>query len=169
MAYTEYVLGENREQIEFETARENREIAYSLAEQACRTVSIFTTDLDPAVLDQPGFVEAIARVARSHSRARVTVLVQDSSKAVNRGHRLVALAQRLSSRVEIRKPDAEYHDLKETFMVVDDVGYFRRIRPNRYEGQARFHGPLQCRELINRFDEIWQRSHGDSQLRRVHL
>ncbi|WP_303908697.1 DUF7931 domain-containing protein [Thiohalomonas denitrificans] len=169
MAYTDYTLGEHRELIGFGTADENRQIARSMAEQAGRTIHIFTTDLDPAVFNQVDFIEAIARMARSHSRARVSVLVQDSAKAVNRGHRLVELARRLSSRVEIRKPVAEYSDLKETFMVADGRGYFHRIQPDRYEGQARFHDPLQCREYVQRFDEIWQRSHGDRELRRVHL
>ncbi len=169
MAYTDYVLGENEEVIDFTTAEENREIARSFAEQAGRTIHIFTTDLDPAVFDQAEFIAAVARMARANPRARVNILVQDSSKAVNRGHRLVELAQRLSSRVEIRKPIAEYSDRKETFMVVDGTGYFHRLRPSRYEGQARFRDPLKSRELINLFDEIWQRSHGDRQLRRVHI
>ena len=169
MAYTDYALGEDAKTIRFSTAVENRGIALSLAEQAHRTIRLFTTDMDPAVFDRAVLVEAMARLAREHSRARIHILVQDSGQAVTQGHRLVELARRLSSRVEIRKPIPEYRDLTENFMVVDGKGYLLRVQSQRFDGQASFHDPFRCRELVGRFEEIWQRSHNDLQLRRLHL
>jgi hypothetical protein len=162
-------LGESEEPVPFSTAAENREIARQMAAQARRSLHLFTADLDPLVYDEPGFVEAAARMARSHPRARVLVLVHDADLAAKRGHRLVTLAQRLSSRVEIRKTPAEFVGSGDTFLVADTTGYLRRPIASRFEGEACFRDPFGARGLQERFEEAWERAHADPQLRRLRV
>jgi hypothetical protein len=88
---------------------------------------------------------------------------------VRRGHRLIDLAQRLSSKIEIRKPIAEYADINRTFFVADEAGYVSRPLAERYEGVANFSDRLSARNLVNTFNEVWERSQQDPQLRRLHL
>ncbi len=167
--FNHYRLGESGETIEFTSADENRAIVQSMAAQAGRSVWLFTTDLDPLIYDNSEFVEAIARMAREHQRARLQILVQDVTRAVKEGHRLIPLAQRLSSRVEIRTPIEEYAGLTENYLIADGVGYLRKPLPGRFDGVASFHNPLTARELSRQFEEIWERSYGDPQVRRLHI
>jgi hypothetical protein len=162
-------LGESDTAIDLTTVDDTRCVARAFAAQAKRFLYLFTTDLDGAVYDDEEFVESTAALARSHPRARVLILVQDSTPAVKHGHRLVQLAQRLSSRVEIRQPIVEYRNLRENYLVADGIGYLRRRLPNRYEGKASFYARLAARKLVDQFTEVWEHAHTDPQLRRLHL
>lgn len=162
-------LGETNELLSLETAGDHQTVALAMAQQAARSLHIFTHDLDHAIFDTPEFEEATSRLARGSQYARIQILVQDSSSAVRRGHRLVTLAQRLSSKIEIRKPVAEYADITRAFFVVDETAYITRQLADRYEAVANFSDRLTARDLVTFFNEVWQRSQQDSQLRRLHL
>ncbi len=169
MELEELVLGEGSGIVELDSAQMNRLAALRLAEQAQRFVYIFTPDLDARVYDSDEFIAALSRLARSHRRARVAVVVKDSTPAVAQGHRIIGLAQRLSSYVEIRNPDVNHADLNESFMLVDGVAFMRRKLADRYEAVASFNDPFTARRLGELFDEVWQRATPDPKLRRLHL
>ncbi len=162
-------LGEDETTISATIASEHRDLALSMTQQATRGILIFTRDLDPAVYDTPEFLEAASTLARRSPHSYVRILVQDSARASREGHRLVSLAQRLSSRVEIRKPPREYQEYNQAFFIADETGYIRRPLADRYEGVARFKDRLAARELALFFREVWERSHADRQLRRLHV
>lgn len=162
-------LGETNELLSLETADDHRTVAVAMAQQAVRSLHIFTYDLDHAVFDNTELEEAVAYLARNGQYARIQILLQDSSKAIRHGHRLVTLAQRLSSKIEIRKPIAEYADTKRSFFVADGTGYISRQVTDRYEAVANFSDRLAARDLVYFFNEVWERSQQDSQLRRLHL
>lgn len=162
-------LGETNELLTLESAADHRAVALAMAQQAVRSLHIFSRDLDPAVFDSAEFEAAVSRLARSSQYSRIHILVQDSSRAVLNGHRLVNLAQRLSSKIEIRKPIAEYADISRAFLVADEAGYISRQLADRYEAAANFSDRLTARDLVGFFTEVWERSQQDSQLRRLHL
>lgn len=162
-------LGQTNELLSLESAADHRTVTLAMAQQGARTLHIFTRDLDHAVFDTPEFEEAASRLARDSQYSRIRILVQDSSAAVRRGHRLVGLAQRLSSKIEIRKPVAEYADVNRAFFVADETGYITRQLADRYEAVANFCDRLAARDLVAFFTEVWERSQQDSQLRRLHL
>lgn len=162
-------LGEDETLLAPATAAENREVALALARQARRNLYLFTRDLDPAVYDSAEFAEAVSALVRGSERAHVHILVQDSARAAKDGHRVVELAQRLSSKVRIHRPSREYADLRETFLVADELGYLYRTVADRYEAQASFRDRKRARELTRQFEEVWQRSEPDPQLRRLSL
>ncbi|HKJ77402.1 MAG TPA: acyltransferase [Gammaproteobacteria bacterium] len=162
-------LGEDETYLEPTTMAENRDIALAMARQARRYLYVFTGDLDPALYDSAEFAEALSALARSSERAHVHILVQDSTRASKDGHRVVELAQRLSSKVRIHRPSRQYADLRETFLVADELGYLYRTVADRYEAQASFRDRKRARELTRHFEEVWQRSEPDPQLRRLSL
>jgi hypothetical protein len=162
-------LGETNELLTLETAADHRAVVVAMAQQAVRSLHIFTRDLDHALYDTPEFEAAALNLVRTGQYARIHILVQDSSGALRRGHRLINLAQRLSSKIEIRKPIAEYADISRAFFVADETGYVSRQMADRYEGMANFSDRLTARDMVGFFNEVWERSQQDSQLRRLHL
>lgn len=162
-------LGETNELLTLETAGDHRAVALAMAQQATRTLHIFSRDLDHALFDNPEFEEAASQLARRSQYARIHILVQDSSAAMRSGHRLITLAQRLSSRIEIRKPVDEYAVINHAFFVADETGYISRQQADRYAGVANFYDRLTARDLVGFFNEVWERSQQDSQLRRLYL
>ena len=148
-------LGESTELIELSTSDEHREVALALANQATHSVDIVSRHLDPAVYDQAPLLEAIKQMALNHRRSRVRILVKDLQPILTGGHRLAALASRLSSFVEIRVPAVQHKDFNEAFMIVDESGFIHVELADRYEGIANFADRGLAGELRRKFDEMW--------------
>jgi hypothetical protein len=95
--------------------------------------------------------------------------LQDGRSAVQSGNRLIELARRLSSRIQIRRPPVEHRDFAATFLLADDSGYLQRPFHDRYEGTASFNKPDTNRRLKQSFMEVWEHSQPDAEMRRLHL
>ena len=98
-----------------------------LLADARHEIAIYTRDLDPALFDVPPILEAIKRIALSGRRARVRILVQEPRRPLADGHRLIALAQRLPSLIELRTPlDEQDRQYASAFLINDRRGYLFR-------------------------------------------
>lgn len=162
-------LGVDAERILVSTSAENRAAAIALVSQGKRSLYIYSRDLDHPIYDNPPFVEAVRKLALYSSYSQIRILVRNSEKIVSRGHGLVALAQQLSSFIQIRKPAPDYDGYNEAFLVVDKMGVLHRRLSDRYEGEVSFHAPEQGAVLVKFFDEVWELSEPDPQLRRLHI
>jgi hypothetical protein len=163
------VLGERDLEFGVDRAEPLGAVTLALAAQARRTLDIVSRHLDPSLFDREDFVDAVKSLALSSRRAEIRLLVLDPAPVVLRGHRLVQLAQRLSSFIQLRVPSAEHREFNEAWVVADNTGYVHRRFSDRFEGTANFADPRHAARLTNRFDEIWQRANPDPNLRRLHL
>jgi hypothetical protein len=144
-------------------------VTNALAGQARHTLLLHTEDLDPAVYDQEPLVDALSRLARSHSKARIRILIQNARRAVQQGSRLIELSRRLSSYIQFRRPAPEYRNCHESFLLADNSGYLYRPNPGRYEATANFHDPGKVNDWESYFLEVWARSEPDPEIRRLYL
>ncbi|MCW8840011.1 MAG: hypothetical protein OQL05_02090 [Gammaproteobacteria bacterium] len=164
-----YKLGETDTLIELHTAEENHVVARELIRQAKREVWIMSYDLDPMVLSHEDIAEALSAFIRQGRQSHLRVLVQKSEKVVKQGHRLIPLAHRMSSRISLNKPGFEHRDYFESFMVVDGIGFYKRLLSDRFEGVASFKAPVEGRDLRALFISMWQHSEPDPELRRLRI
>jgi hypothetical protein len=162
-------LGETSLEFALESHHEVCAVAHALAAQAQRTLLLHTEDLEPAIYDENAFLDALSRLARLHSQSRIWILVQDARKAVQHGHRLIELARRLSSTVQIRRPGPQYRNYHESFLLADGCGYLHRPIAARYEGTADFNAPGKVAEWEKYFMEVWERSEPDEEIARLYL
>jgi hypothetical protein len=141
-----------------------------LLADARHELAIYTRDLDPNLLDLAAPLDAIKRVALSGRHARVRVLLQEPRKAVADGHRLIALAQRLPSSIEIRTPTEE-QDLQyaAAFLINDRRGYLFRPLGNRPDGEGSTYAPGRHAQLLSLFDQVWERSAPSEDLRALSI
>jgi len=165
----ELQLGVTDLEYELETQHEARTAAQALAAQAQHTLLLHTENLEPAVYDDSVFLEAISRLARAHGHARIWILVQDSRKAVLHGHRLIEVARRLSSSIQLRRPAPQYLGFHEALLLADGCGYLHRPIAGRFEGTVNFHDPGKVADWGKYFMEVWERSEPDAELRHLHL
>ncbi len=162
-------LGESRGSIEVATREEAAAVALALAGQARRTLDIVSRHLDPWLYDQAAFVEAAKQLALGSRRALIRVLIQDVDPILRDGHRLVALAQRLPTFLQIRVPAPQFRDFNQAFLVADGVGYLHRELADRFEGKASFHDPAAARDLLRQFQPIWDAAEPDPNLRALRV
>ena len=166
-----YKLGKSKAEIEVDTVDENRDAALSLVEQANHSIDIFTQDLDAEIYDNDAFERAVFALTKKHPTTRLRILVQNSMKPVQNGHRLIRLSQKITSSIAIHNPSREHQDEQSGFLVVDKIGFLYRVNPNNrnYNASFNFMSPLRARKLTEFFNEIWEHSTPDIQTRRMHI
>lgn len=164
-----FELGITVTQIPLEDSKDNRIAALALATQAQRSLRIFTRDLEAAIYNTQDFIDTVSKLATHSQHSIVHILIHDSTNVVKNGHRLVELAYRLNSKIKLRKPCYEYRNYNEAFLIADETGLIHRKLADRYTGMANFNNPLEARNLAKFFDEVWEKSEPDPELRRLHL
>lgn len=144
-------------------------VSRQLAEQARIRLRIRTPDLEPRVYDNAAFVEAVRALALRSARTDIRILLHDTDAAIKRGHRLIDLARRLTSRLEIRalRPPPGVPD--DAFLLADGRALIHRPNAERTAATVRCNAPRDVRLLENRFQALWHDAETAADLRRLHL
>jgi hypothetical protein len=162
-------LGDAHEPVEVDTSDAVRAASLALIAQASRELVLMSRHLDAVLYDNAEFSSALRDFVLQHHRARVRVLVKEPDAARREGHRLVNLAQQLSSFIAIRVPSNEFHAFNAAFLVADGIGAVHRSMADRYEATVTFGDRQVAGDLLRHFDAMWDSAHGDPGLRRMHL
>ena len=165
----DFTLGVTKAEIQISNVEENRQAVLSLASQARYGINIFTQDMDDALFNNEEFENHVYQLAVHHPNAQIRILVQNSTPAVKKGHRLIRIAQKLTSSVFIRKPPEELKKDKSAFLTVDGVGMSYRLQADSYNHDAsvNFMSPRRVKKLDEFFNEAWQQSVRDPKVRRL--
>lgn len=162
-------LGERSDPIAVATGEQVRQASVALVRRSRRRVEIVSRHFDPVVYDTVEFADALRSFVLASSRARVRVIVMDSTPVLATGHRIVALAQHLSSYVEIRRPGKQHARYNCAFLLADRVGSVYRMLADRFEGVVSFGARRIAGDLADTFEDMWAHSEPDPNLRRLSL
>jgi len=152
-----------------ERSEEHYATVLDMLQSTHRSVHIFSRRLDGKLYDTREFAETVARLASRQPRVRFRILLQEIDPLIKYGHRLIELARRLTTAIEIRAVHPDYRYYNEAFMVFDERRIIHRTLANRYEGIANDNDPDLARKLLDFFIEVWEVSQVDPNLRRLHL
>ncbi len=115
-------------------------------------------------------LDEIRRIAISGRGAQIRILLHDPATALRNDHRLIALAQRLTTAIQIRTPLEEVDLAYASSYLLNDVGGYLFL-PDAAKLQGRgarndrpSHAPLQ-----QHFDEVWERSERASELQMLNI
>lgn len=145
------------------------ELAVELCSAAARQVCILSPALDPETFDNPALADALTALIRSSRQTRVRVLVADTRGLVTRGHRLLQLARRIPSSVQIHKL-AEHPQWKnETVVICDRDGVLYKPGDSDHNGFYEPSSRASTRRHLDLFEELWRCSAEDVELRSLAL
>ena len=167
--FARFALKKDANLVDIDTSEACRLAAVSMARQAARSIDIVSRRLDPQMYDNDEFCQAVSRMVIGSKRARVRVLVRHVEPLVRRGHRLLNLAQRLSSFIELRVPAPEFDDYNGAFLIADGAGTIERRLSDRFEASVNFNDPRTAQELGRHFEDMWRTATPDMNLRRSHI
>ncbi len=151
------------------TQEENLEAAAEIAAQAKRWISIYTPDLEPGIYDNDEFLEVAKRLVLAKRYAKIRVLISEPHRTVRIGNRLVSVGRRLNSFIEFRNVHADYREHREAFMIADDTALLYRVEGRRWEGIADTYEPAVAKRYLSLFDEIWNASELEQELRELRV
>ncbi|MDQ2075421.1 hypothetical protein [Marinimicrobium sp. ABcell2] len=140
-----------------------------LCTTARRHLDILSHSLDPSVYEHQDSVAAISALARAHRLARVRILVRDTQPLIERGHPLVRLAQRLPTKIELRKQVVEPENTDMAFLLADQERVLYKNDDREYRGFVNFQAPAEVRSLREAFTRAWENAEADPHLQRLHL
>ena len=131
----------------------------ALVRSARRGLWLYTRELDPGLLDDPGVVDALRRFGTSGRGGEARFLLQDAASPQRAHAPLLALAQRLPSVFLFREVADPVDRAYPSAFALNDVGgfYFRGLG-HRFDGEADLHAPGRARQLRSTFDDIWERA-----------
>ena len=161
------ILGKTRDLLRLSTSAEHSLIAARMIEQAELSIDILSRHLDARVFDQISIIESIRNLVHEQPRARVRIIVRDSTPMVKNGNRLLQLSQRLTSFIHIHKLPKPYENVNEALLIVDGTAYIRQPMSDQYEAEASFSDRKQARNYADHFQEIWHVSEPDIESRRL--
>lgn len=146
-----------------------REHCLQLLSRAKRTIRIYSTDFEPWLYSQPEVVEYCKNFLLSSEHNRLLVLLHDSKRLLNEGHRLMPLLERLSSRTALRLVSQEHEIFPGCWLGIDDSGLLLRKTSSPHQGLIHYNQPQRVRPYQEQFDAMWSVAHADINLRRMTL
>ncbi len=169
MDFSSYSIGQPHDTITLEQSEDVRQAGLALIRQAQRNVIVISRHLDADLYNNSEFATAVREFVLNNRYARLRILVRDAGPAVRSGHRLIELSQRLSSFIEIKVPDPQFDSYNSAFLVVDAGGYIFREQADIYHAQCSFADRKFSEGLSHQFEEMWESSQPDANLRRMLL
>ena len=149
---------------------ETRAAAVEIASQAARSLTIFTQDLEPGIYDHDSFMEVAKRLVLSKRYGRIRLLLADPGRAMRNGNRFVYLARRLNTYIAFRNVHPDYREAHgDAYVIADDQALLYRADASNWEGIADTHAPAVAQRYLTKFDEIWEASEVQAELRDLRL
>ncbi|MGP0172578.1 histone acetyltransferase HPA2 [Pseudomonas sp. NCHU5208] len=153
-----FVLGQHEHLERFSQPPEARAHALALMQQAQRSLCLYSDDLEPWLYNHGSVQQACSRFLLASPRARLRILLRDTSRAVKEGHRLLALSRRLSSNLHIRKLNPDYASLEQVFLIADDKGLLLLPELDQQAGYTLYNDLARVRQHQAQFDQAWDTS-----------
>jgi len=169
MQSDEFILGETNQLQSFDGRSENRQIVAEFCRQAQQQIRIFTPQLEGDIYDNADLIRSLSALATRSPQTRIRVLVKDSAQAVKSGHRLIELSRRFTSSIHLHKTPVDTDNIDSAFIIVDNAAYLYKQVGSLFRGQFNFNDKLKARELTKHFDEAWERSQPDLEMRRLFI
>jgi hypothetical protein len=140
---------------ELSTRVEFRDAACELARSASLHLNILSYALEREVYGHPDFVRAVQALATRHRMARIRILIHSPEWASRSGHRLVELARRLTSFVEMRELHEQDKQLISEVLIADERALLFRESPDTLVALYQPGAPQAARPWLKRFEGLW--------------
>jgi hypothetical protein len=160
-----FTLGAHTTLERFSQPEQARSHALALLQQAQRSLCIYSHDLEPWLYHHRSVQDACTRFLLASPRNQLRILLRDPSRAVKEGHRLLSLSRRLSSNLQIRKLHPDYPSEELAFLLADDRGLLLLPEISQASGYALYQDPGRNRQRRAQFDQAWDTSITDADLR----
>lgn len=161
--------GTDRRLLQLQHTTAAADILLQLARQCRYRLDIYSPDFEPALYSRQEFVGACKNLVLSSPRSRIRILLKDNRRAQQEGHRMLPLLTRLTSSIEVRSPPDQQELPLEAMLLADSTAYCLRRVGKMHDYEACLHAPLAGRQFQEQFNELWEQSIPDSQLRRLQL
>ncbi len=149
---------------------ESKQALLQVLAKARSTIRWFSQDLEYLISDNEEVYRLLLDFCKANPKARLEILLHDPKALAGRGHRIINLAQRLTTAIKIKHTNEDsVKSNPASFVVVDNRHVFWKPVASLWEGQLQLEAPLIAKTWANIFTEAWEISVPDSQLRQLNI
>ena len=146
-----------------------RTYSEQLITQSRRSIAILTYDLDALVYSKPECVQHLSDFVRSSRNAQVQILIKDTKPAIETGHLVVRLAQRLSSKILVRKMTVEPNNKEMGFMLGDTDKLLYKNDEALHRGFFNSAAASEIKSLREEFNYLWEYGELEPEFQTLHI
>lgn len=136
-----------------------------LVAQSRRSIAILTRNLDASIYAAPEFVQYVTDFVRSARNAQVQILIKDTKPAIETGHLLTRLAQRLPSKILMRKMTVEPTDKEMGYILGDTDKLLYKNDDAQHRGFFNSTAASEIKSLREEFNYLWQYGEQEPELK----
>lgn len=146
-----------------------RTYSTQLVTQSRRSIAILTRNLDSLVYATPEFEQYLSDFVRYNRNAQVQILIKDTKPAIETGHIVMRLAQRLSSKILVRKMTVEPNNKEMGFMLGDTDKLLYKNDDAVYRGFFNSAAASEIKSLREEFNYLWQYGELEPEFQLLHI
>lgn len=163
------LLGQDDDTHLFSSPEALKQLTNSMVSQATNRVRILSHHLNREIYDYEPIRDALSALARAHSRSIVELLIVDEHSVAISTPRLLDLARRLPSSIQLRVVNKAYPYDESAMVLVDRCGVIFQKENSIYEGFANFNSAGRNKQLTEVFDSLWSHATESQELRQLRL
>ena len=146
-----------------------RSYSEQLVVDSRRSIVILTQSLDSLVYATPEFVQHLSNFARSSRNAQVQILIKDTKPAIEVGHPLIRLAQKLTSKIVIRKMTIEPTNKTMAYLMGDTEKLLYKNDDAVHRGFFNKAAASEIKSLREEFNYLWQYGEAEPEFQLLHI
>lgn len=158
-----------KQTILFDSREHYKSLGIELLRRAKKQICFFGKNIDSTLFDDPEVLAYLSEFARRSDKTQILFAIHSSQQNISSGHRLLPLAQKLTSSIKINAVSRKHQELTQMFLIIDDDCYLSCQSDNRYQGKVGLNVPADVRPFQQKFDTIWEHSTPDISLRRLNI
>lgn len=128
-----------------------------LLEESRREILLLSKTLDPTLYNNEAFYQHILDLVRKDRFTHVKILVKDIRPVVEQGHRILKLARKLSSKIEIRKLLTRPEKDAIAYLIGDRKRLLYMHEDQIYNGFVNYAAAVECKGLADEFTYLWDK------------
>ncbi len=166
---SESLPSQNSPKLSIQNLASLKQATLELFRKSKRLIQIHSFSLDKRILSNREIELSITQLIRSSRKAKVQCLIYDEKELQGFDHRIVSLAQRFTSFIEIKIIPNDYKNTISGFYLVDQQFMLYRSNREKYEAIQFNQRQIEVKDKVKYFEDIWQQSRPASFLRSLHL
>ncbi|MGI1677816.1 MAG: hypothetical protein K6L75_03735 [Cellvibrionaceae bacterium] len=142
--------------------------AKKITAQATREICILSDELDRPIFNEQELVDTMSAFVRNNRNCTIKILVKNVRPIVERGHSLLLLARRISSKIIIKKLLLDPKDNAIAYVIGDKKLLLYKHSDKEYTGFVNYAAGPESKKLLEEFVYLWeQHSVEDPELKQL--
>jgi hypothetical protein len=145
----------------------------ALLESLRRSLQLYTPHLDARLYNESSVLDAIRTQVIENPRTRFQLIIPPAESWRRACPHFLQLSQRLSSALELRTlakgEPRERQEFSQSFLIADEHALLLLADPYRLVGSYAPQTSGKTKELLNFFQQIWEKSEPDPELRQLRI